>query len=140
MKQTKQKSIAFSFKQLINLTRNKYFSETYEKKEEIAKNFICDPDVSFDVLNRYYDMYIAKKAEDSIIYDSLENYYGIIQYSLLNEKNKKFFKLMKQLNPQKYIKSYEYLAIKSPINNFKDIYTNYSVFLNSYIELINIEY
>ena len=133
MKQTKQKSIAFSFKQLINLTRNKYFSETYEKKEEIANNFICDPDVSFDVLNRYYDMYITREAEDSIIYDSLENYYGKLQYSLPSEKNKKFFELMKQLNPQKYIKSYEYLAIKSPINNFKDIYTNYSIFLNSYI-------
>ena len=40
---------------------------------------------------------------------------------------------MKQLNPQKLIKSYEYLANKNPINNSKDIYTNYSVFLNSYI-------
>ena len=40
---------------------------------------------------------------------------------------------MKQLNPQKLIKSYEYLATKNPINNSKDIYTNYSVFLNSYI-------
>ena len=40
---------------------------------------------------------------------------------------------MKKLNPQKYIKSYEYLAIKNPINNFKDIYANYSLFLNSYI-------
>ena len=32
------------------------------------------------------------------------------------------------------IKFYEYLATKNPINNSKDIYTNYSIFfLNSYI-------
>ena len=72
MEQATQKSIAFSFKQLINLTRNKYFSETNEKKEEIANNFISDHDVSFDVLNRYYKMYITKKAVDSTIYDSFE--------------------------------------------------------------------
>jgi hypothetical protein len=40
MEQTTQKSIAFSFKQLINLTRKKYFSETDGKKEDIANNFI----------------------------------------------------------------------------------------------------
>lgn len=73
MEQITQKSISFSFNQLINLTRKKYFSETDEKKEDIANNFICDPDVSFSVLNRYYEMYITKKTEDSIIYDSLEN-------------------------------------------------------------------
>ena len=38
---------------------------------------------------------------------------------------------MKKLNPQKYNKSYEYLSTTNPINNFKDIYTRYSLFLNS---------
>ena len=89
MEQTTQKFIALSFKQLINLTKKNYFSGNDEKKEEIANNFICDPQVSLDVLNRYYDMYKTKRYEDSIIYDSLENYYEHcnILYLLMKIKN-----------------------------------------------------
>ena len=133
MNNTKQKSIAYSFNQLINITRKKYFSEKdVGKKEEIANIFICDPDVSFDVLNRYYDLYIKQSYDISTIYDCLENFYGILQYSLPSEKNIKFFELMKRINPKNINKSYEYLATKNPINNFKDIYAKYSLFLNLY--------
>ena len=132
MKDAKKDSTAYSFKQLIKLNRDKYFKEKkIENKKDIATKFICDPDVSYDLLNGYISKYQTLKSERSPIYNSLEIFYEQLRYSLPPEKNKIFFEFMKTVNPN-IKKSYEYLAANNPIKNFNDIYMKYSSFYNSY--------
>lgn len=132
MKNENINSTAYSFKQLIKITKDNYFKEKeLEKKEEIAVKFICDPDVSYNLLNEYISKYKKSNLELSSIYDSLETFYEVLQYSLPTEKNKIFLEFMEKVNPKKVNKSFEYLATKSPIKNFNDIYKKYSSFLNS---------
>ena len=132
MKNENINSNAYSFKQLIKITKDNYFKEKeMEKKEEIAVKFICDPDVSYNLLNEYISKYQTSNSDLSSIYDSLETFYEVLQYSLPTEKNKIFLEFVKKVNPKKVNKSFEYLATKSPIKIFNDIYMKYSSFLNS---------
>ena len=122
----------YSFKQLIKITKDHYFKETeIENKELIATKFICDPDVSYNLLSDYISKYTTSNSELSSFYDSLESFYEVLQYSLPKEKNKEILEFMKKVNQKNVNKSFEYLATKNPIKNFNDIYLKYSSFLNS---------
>ena len=102
MKNENINSNAYSFKQLIKITKDNYFKEKeMEKKEEIAVKFICDPDVSYNLLNEYISKYQTSNSDLSSIYDSLETFYEVLQYSLPTEKNKIILEFMKKVNPKK---------------------------------------
>ena len=132
----KDKSIAYSFSQLIKFQQENYESETDNKqKETIALKFICDPNISKDILNRYTNICKLDTKSDKntseIIFNTFENFYHIFQYSLPANDNLKYYNVLKVYMPEKMsqLPSYEYLTLNDPINNFKNICSNYSIFL-----------
>lgn len=121
--------IIFSFKQLLNIQKEKYLKETITKnKEYIASKLICDPDISKDLLNYFTDLIKKESKKSSPFIDAFEHYYHILQYSLPTNDNLKFYNILKAINPERIseLSSYEYLAFNDPINNFKTLYLKYS--------------
>ena len=145
----KVKKSAYSFKQLILEKRKKYKKESIIKnKEKIVNKFICDPEISKDLLSIYTDMAMNKNMnneEKESLFNNFEDYYHILQYSLPSNENLKFYNALKCLDPQKISKypEYEYLTLNDPINNFKNIYLKYSALVNEINDLnkvkINLE-
>ena len=91
---------------------------------------ICGPGISKDLLTIFSDLIKKNKNNSSSLLDTFEDYYHILQYSLPAKENLHFYKFLKEISPEKAKNSsYEYLASKDPINNFKDIYLKYSVLL-----------
>ena len=126
-----EKSIVFSFKQLIDIQKERYKKATTTIiKEDIASKLICGPGISKDLLTIFSDLIKKNKNNSSSLLDTFEDYYHILQYSLPAKENLHFYKFLKEISPEKAKNSsYEYLASKDPINNFKDIYLKYSVLL-----------
>ena len=137
------KIIAYSLKQLISNQKEKYEKETIiENKEIIANKLICDKKISEDLLNIINNMNIQDKKSN---FNTFENYYHIFQYSLSTKENLKFYNSLKELNPQIISKhpEYEFLAVNDPINNFKNICSKFSIFIDEINDLnkvkINLE-
>ena len=137
------KIIAYSLKQLISNQKEKYEKETIiENKEIIANKLICDKKISEDLLNIINNMNIQDKKSN---FNTFENYYHILQYSLSTKENLKFYNSLKELNPQIISKhpEYEFLAVNDPINNFKNICSKFSIFIDEINDLnkvkINLE-
>ena len=136
MKGPIKKTIAYSFKQLMERIKEKYQKETnINNKETIINTFICDPDISKDFLTIYdkmsKDTNLTSKEKISL-FNNFLRYYHILQYSLPPSENLQFYNSLKALAPQEMNQypSYEYLTINDPINNFKNICLKYSLFLN----------
>ena len=124
-------TIAFSFNQLIKAKKDKYFKETtFAEKEKIISKFICDPEVSYNFLKMIQNIYEKNPRSDT--FDTYEVYYNDLQYSLPKNKNKIFYEFLIQKKPNEINKynSFKYLTCNDPINNFKNIVSKYSIFLD----------
>ena len=124
-------AIGYSFSQLIKLRKKQYFDETiFENKKIIATKFICDPEISYDFLNKYIEMGKSSQNDSSAFYETFNIYYNKLQYSLSKEKNNFFYEYLKALNKlNQEEQKHDYLAKNDPINNFKCIYLKYSSIL-----------
>lgn len=127
----KKASIAYSFGQLIQYDKNQYSKESdLEKKQEIVSRFICDPEVSYDFLDKYIKKCLSEKADTNDIYNSIDSYYGVLKYSLSKEKNNIIYKSIRILDPNQVDTCHKYLAFNDPIENFKNVSAKYLKFLN----------
>ena len=133
----KDKSIAYSFSQLIKFQRENYERETDNKlKEAIALKLIYDPNISKDILNIYFNICNIDTKKDKkkseTIFNTFENFYHTFQYSLPANENFKYYKVLKEYMPEKMSQfpSLEYLTLNDPINNFKNICSYYSRFID----------
>ena len=129
------KTVAYSFSQLMSNKKQKYKQKTHiSEKETIVNKFICDSEISKDLLTTYKIMSENQNLSDEekeSLFNTFENYFHILQYSLPPTENLLFYNSLKALNPTNtnLNPSYEYLTKNDPINNFKNIYSIYSVFL-----------
>lgn len=124
-------STAYSFKQLIKLKKNQYLNETdFDAKQEIALKFICDPEVSSDLLDKCIDEFEKANEDPNSIYNSIDSIFSCLKYSLTKAKNLKYYSYMKNLEPNLVDSVYKYLAFNDPINNFKSIYSQYFLLLS----------
>lgn len=94
-------SIAYSFSQLIAIQKKKYETETIVvQKELIAQKFICDPNISKDILNIFSDMLIEDPKTDKErlekIFNNFEGYYHTFRYSLSMLDNLKYYNVLKE--------------------------------------------
>ena len=125
----KKASIAYSFGQLIQYDKNQYSKESdLEKKQEIVSRFICDPEVSYDFLDKYIKKCLSEKADTNDIYNSIDSYYGVLKYSLSKEKNNIIYKSIRILDPNQVDTCHKYLAFNDPIENFKNVSAKYLKF------------
>jgi len=128
---SKKLSTAYSFKQLIKIKKNKYFKENdFKSRQEIALKFICDPNISSDFLDKYITNCLKEKSDSNDIYNRIDNLYSLLKFSLPKEKNYEYYTLIRDLEPNLADTVYKYLAFNDPIDNFKNIYNKYSLFIN----------
>ena len=127
---SEKKEVGYSFSQLIKIRKEEYFKKTLlDDKEDIATKFICDPDISCDLLNNYVNLRKSGEEKPSLIFENFNTFYHTLQYSLPKEKNNYFYEILKTFKQNNIDTSYEYLANNDPINNFKNLCSNYSLIL-----------
>lgn len=130
-----KKIVAYSFSQLMVNKKKIYKQKTdINEKETIVDKFICDPEISKDLLTKYLTMSKNGNLSDiekESLFNTFECYFHILQYSLTPKENMIFYNALKTLNSKdtNQCPSYEYLTKNDPINNFKNIYSKYSVFI-----------
>ncbi len=139
------KTVAYSFSQLMATKKKNYKQKIgLDEKETIVNKFICDPEISKDLLNTYKTMsenVNLSAIEKESLFNTFESYFHTLQYSLPQKENLIFYNCLKTLNPNRINQypSYEYLTKNDPINNFKSIYEKYSVFLKEIKDLNKIK-